>query len=219
MAAGRAQTSGRPHHNHLPCTVSIDFLVVPTLTFKILFVLVVPRHDRRKVVHFGVTPNPTAEWTAQQIAEAFPRDEAPRFLIRDRHRTYGQAFRDRVTAMGIMEVFTAPRSPWQNGYVEGMIGSINAPNESEIKAGSMASIESATSEMISAVSVTNSRRRGAGLRENIGSRCRAKLSSAVPLAIVGRGHPTSTPRPWHTGSQCAGGLYRDCGRSHRGRCP
>ncbi len=93
-----------------PCTASIDFLVVPTLTFKILFVLVILSHDRRKVVHFGVTPNPTAEWTAQQITEAFPWDEAPRFLIRDRHRTYGQAFRDRVTAMGIMEVPTAPRS-------------------------------------------------------------------------------------------------------------
>jgi len=111
-------------HNHHHCTASIDFLVVPTLTFKILFVLVVLSHDRRKVVHFGVTPNPTAEWTAQQITEAFPWDEAPSFLIRDRHRTYGRVFRDRVTAMGIMEVPTAPRSPWQNGYVERIIGSI-----------------------------------------------------------------------------------------------
>jgi transposase InsO family protein len=110
--------------NHLPCTASIDFLVIPTWTFKILFVLVVLSHDRRKVVHFGVTPNPTAEWTARHITEAFPWDEAPRFLIRDRHGTYGQAFRDRVTAMGIMEIPTAPRSPWQNGYVERMIGSI-----------------------------------------------------------------------------------------------
>ena len=111
-------------HNHHHCTASIDFLVVPTLTFKILFVLVVLSHDRRKVVHFGVTPNPTAEWTAQQITKAFPWDEAPTFLIRDRHRTYGRAFRDRVTAMGIMEVPTAPRSPWQNGYVERIIGCV-----------------------------------------------------------------------------------------------
>jgi transposase InsO family protein len=111
-------------HNHLYCTASIDFLVVPTLTFKILFVLVVLSHDRRKVVHFGVTANPTAEWTAQQITEAFPWDEAPRFLIRDRHCTYGQAFRDRVTAMGIEDLPTAPRSPWQNGYVERVIGSV-----------------------------------------------------------------------------------------------
>ena len=111
-------------HNHLNCTASIDFLVVPTVTFKILFVLVVLSHDRRRVVHFGVTPNPTAEWTAQQVTEAFPWDEAPSFLIRDRHRTYGQAFRDRVTAMSITEVPTAPRSPWQNGCVERVIGSI-----------------------------------------------------------------------------------------------
>ena len=111
-------------HNHLNCTASIDFLVVPTLTFKILFVLVVLSYDRRKVVHFGATANPTAEWTAQQITEAFPWDEAPRFLIRDRHRTYGQIFRDRVTAMGIADAPTAPRSPWQNGYVERVIGSI-----------------------------------------------------------------------------------------------
>jgi transposase InsO family protein len=94
------------------------------LTFKIFFVLVVLSHDRRKVVHFGVTANPTAEWTAQQMTEAFPWDEAPRFLIRDRHRTYGQTFRDRVTAMGILDAPTAPRSPWQNGYVERIIGSI-----------------------------------------------------------------------------------------------
>lgn len=111
-------------HIHLNCTASIDFLVVPTLTFKILFVLVILSHDRRKVIHFGVTANPTAEWTAQQITEGFPWDEAPRFLIRDRHRTYGQTFRDRLVAMEMVDVPTAPRSPWQNGYVERTIGSI-----------------------------------------------------------------------------------------------
>jgi hypothetical protein len=100
-------------------------LVVPTLTFKLLFVLVVLSHDRRKGVHFGITANPTAEWTAQQITEAFPRDEAPKLLIRDRHRAYGRAFRNRVTAMGILDVQTAPRSPWQNGYVERIIGSLS----------------------------------------------------------------------------------------------
>jgi transposase InsO family protein len=94
------------------------------LTFKILFVLVILSHDRRQVAHFGVTANPTAEWTAQQITEAFPWDEAPRFLIRDRHRTYGRIFRDRLEAMGIMDTPTAPRSPWQNGYAERVIGSI-----------------------------------------------------------------------------------------------
>jgi transposase InsO family protein len=111
-------------HNHLHCTASIDFLIVPRLTFKILFVLVVLSRDRRKMVHFGVTANPTAEWTAQHITEAFPWDEAPKFLIRDRHRTCGQAYCDRVKAMGILDVQMAPRSPWQNGYAERIIGSI-----------------------------------------------------------------------------------------------
>ncbi len=110
--------------NHMDCTASIDFLVVPTLSFKLLFVLVVLSHDRRQLIHFAVTANPTAEWTAQQITEAFPWDEAPRFLIRDRHRTYGRVFRDRMAAMEITEAPTAPRSPWQNGYVERLIGSI-----------------------------------------------------------------------------------------------
>ncbi len=110
--------------NHMDCTASIDFLVMPTITFRILFVLVVLSHERRQLVHLAVTSNPTAEWTAQQITEAFPWDEAPRFLIRDRHRTYGQVLRDRMAAMEIIEAPTAPRSPWQNGYVERLIGSI-----------------------------------------------------------------------------------------------
>ncbi len=90
--------------NHMDCTASIDFLVVPTLSFKLLFVLVVLSHDRRYLIHFAVTTNPTAEWTAQMITEAFPWYDAPRFFIRDRDRTYGQAFRDRVAAMDIMEI-------------------------------------------------------------------------------------------------------------------
>lgn len=110
--------------NHMDCTASIDFLVVPTITFKLLFVLVVLSHERRRVVHFGITANPTAEWTARQITEAFPWDTAPRFLIRDRHSTYGRTFRDHVAAMVITEVPTAARSPWQNGYVERVIGSV-----------------------------------------------------------------------------------------------
>ncbi len=110
--------------NHMDCTASIDFLVVPTITFKILFVLLVLSHERRRVVHFGVTANPTAEWTALQVTEAFPWDTAPRFLIRDRHRTYGQVFRNRLAAMTITDVPTAPRSPWQNGYAERLIGSV-----------------------------------------------------------------------------------------------
>jgi len=107
--------------NHARDLVAIDFFVVPTVRFRVLFVLA---HHRRRVVHFGVTENPTEEWTAQQIIEAFPWDEAPRYLLRDRDGVYGQAFRRRVRSMGIEEVITAPRSPWQNPHAERLIGSI-----------------------------------------------------------------------------------------------
>jgi transposase InsO family protein len=110
--------------NHRHCMASIDFLVVPTVTFKLLFILVVLNHRRRELVHLAVTPNPTAAWTAQQMREAFPWDDAPRYVIHDRHRTFGKAFRRRVQAMGITPVPTAPRSPWQNGHVERVIGSL-----------------------------------------------------------------------------------------------
>ncbi len=110
--------------NHLTEIVAIDFFTVPTATFRILFAFVVLRHDRRKVDHFNVTANPTAGWTAQQIIEAFPNDSAPRFLIHGRDGIYGNAFEQRVKNIGIEEVVTAPRSPWQNPYVERLIGSI-----------------------------------------------------------------------------------------------
>ena len=103
---------------------SIDFFIVPTATFKILFVLVILRHRRRKVVHFNVTANPTAQWTAQQVVEAFPEDSAPKYLMRDRDSIYGVFFRNRVKNMGIIEVVSAPQSPWQNPFVERVIGSI-----------------------------------------------------------------------------------------------
>ena len=99
-----------------------------TLNSKLLcrswLTLVVLGHERRKVIHFDVTQNPTQGWLARQITEAFPWDTAPRFLLRDRDASYGQTFRDRVQAMAIEEVVTAPRSPWQNAYVERIIGSI-----------------------------------------------------------------------------------------------
>ena len=98
--------------------------MVPTGTFRVLFVLVILAHERRRVVHFNVTEHPTAQWTAQQIVEAFPWDEAPRYLLRDRDRIYGAAFRQRVTHFGIKEVLIAPPSPWQHPYVERLIGSI-----------------------------------------------------------------------------------------------
>ncbi len=110
--------------NHLRQPVAVDFFVVPTITFRVLFVFVVLAHDRRRIVHFNVTAHPTAEWTAQQIREAFPWETAPRFLLRDRDGIYGKAFRDCVAAMGIEDIRTAPQCPWQNPYVERLTGSI-----------------------------------------------------------------------------------------------
>jgi transposase InsO family protein len=110
--------------NHMRDLVALDFFVVPTVTFRVLFVLVILAHDRRRIIHFNVTEHPTAQWTAQQVVEAFPWDEAPRYLLRDRDRIYGTTFRQRVQHIGIEEVLIAPQSPWQNPYVERLIGSI-----------------------------------------------------------------------------------------------
>lgn len=110
--------------NHMTDMVAVDFLVVPTIRFKLLFVFVVLSHNRREVIHFNVTANPTAQWTAQQITEAFPWNSAPRYLLRDRDKIFGDTFRRRVGSMGIEEVLTAYRSPWQNAYVERVNGSI-----------------------------------------------------------------------------------------------
>jgi transposase InsO family protein len=110
--------------NHVQDLVSVDFFTVPTARLRVLFVLVVLAHHRRRVVHFNVTEHPTALWTAQQIVEAFPDDSAPSYLLRDRDRVYGQQFRHRVKGMRIKEVLTAPRSPWQNPFAERLIGSI-----------------------------------------------------------------------------------------------
>jgi transposase InsO family protein len=110
--------------NHAKDLVSVDFFVVPTVAFKVLYVFVVLAHARRRIVHFNITEHPTAQWTAQQISEAFPWEVAPRLLVRDRDCMYGPAFKDRVECMGIEEVFAAPRSPWQNPFAERVIGSI-----------------------------------------------------------------------------------------------
>jgi putative transposase len=110
--------------NHRHDTAAVDMFVVVTATFRLLYAVVVLGHERRKVIHFDVTLNPTQAWLARQVTEAFPWDTAPRFLLRDRDASYGQTFRDRVEAMAIEEVVTAPRSPWQNAYVERIIGSI-----------------------------------------------------------------------------------------------
>ena len=109
---------------HVGQIAAIDFFTVPTATFRTLFCFIVLLHDRRQVVHFNVTAHPTAEWTAQQLIEAFPEDRAPRFLLRDRDCVYGEDFCRRVRGMGIEEIRTAPHSPWQNPYAERLIGTI-----------------------------------------------------------------------------------------------
>jgi transposase InsO family protein len=111
-------------HNHLTDIVAIDMFVVATATFQLLHALIFLGHDRRTIIHFAITRNPTQAWLPQQITEAFPWDTAPRYLLRDRDASYGPVFRDRVRVMGIKEVVTAPRSPWQNAYLERLIGSI-----------------------------------------------------------------------------------------------
>src|SRR5258705_6555432 len=110
--------------NHVQQLVAIDFLVVRSVNFRLLFVFVVLSHERRHAIHFNVTSHPTAKWTARQIAEAFPWDSAPGYLLHDRDCVYGAAFHQRVSEMGIHEILTAPRSPWQNAYAERFIGSL-----------------------------------------------------------------------------------------------
>jgi putative transposase len=110
--------------NHVGQFVSIDFFTVSTLQLKVLFVFVVVAHERRRVLHFNVTDHPTAEWTAQQIIEAFPEDTTRRYLIRDRDGVDSSYFRNRVERMSIQEMLIAARSPWQNPFAERLIGSI-----------------------------------------------------------------------------------------------
>jgi hypothetical protein len=111
-------------HNQVAGLAAIDMFVVAAASFRLLFVMVILLHQRRKIVRFDVTEHPTAGWLAQQVTEAFPWNTTPRYLLRDRDAAYGAAFRKRVEAMGIAEVITAARSPWQNAYVERLIGSI-----------------------------------------------------------------------------------------------
>ena len=110
--------------NHVKDLVSVDFSTLLTATFRVLFVFIVLRHDRRRIVHFNVTDHPSAEWTAQQIVDAFPWESAPRFMLRDRDGAYGPYFSQRAAGIGVDEVRTAPRSPWQNPFVERVIGTI-----------------------------------------------------------------------------------------------
>jgi transposase InsO family protein len=110
--------------NHADGIAAVDLFVLPTIAFRVLYCLVIIRHGRRIWLSFGVTENPTAEWISRQITEAFPWDHAPRYLIRYRDTSYGPVFVQRLRAMGIRDRPIAFRSPWQNAYVERLIGSI-----------------------------------------------------------------------------------------------
>ena len=121
---GRSQTWKTFLHNHAAGIGAMDFLIVPTVGFRLLFVLVILRHERRRLISLSVTDHPTAEWIARQLTDAFPWDEAPDYMIRDRDGCYGHAVTKRLAAMGIRDHPIAPRSPWQNGHAERLIGSI-----------------------------------------------------------------------------------------------
>src|SRR2546421_725120 len=110
--------------NHADAIAAIDLCVVPTLTFERLFAFLVVGHGRRQLLWFAVTRNPSAEWLAQQMAEAFPWNTAPTYLVRDNDRAYGHAFQRRIRAMGIRDRPISPRSPWQNPYAERLIGTL-----------------------------------------------------------------------------------------------
>ncbi len=132
VAKYMARTPGHPPsqgwktflRNHAAGIASIDLFVVRTISFKLLYGLAILHHSRRKLLTVNVTTNPTAEWLARQVTEAFPWDEAPRYLLRDRDGAFGPFYRRRVRAMGIRDHPVAPRSPWQNGGVERLIGSL-----------------------------------------------------------------------------------------------
>jgi transposase InsO family protein len=120
----RSDLVRRPLRNHAPDIAAMDLLVVPTIGFDLLCAFIIVRLDRRDLAWINVTTNPTAEWVARQLTEAFPWDGAPGYMIRDRDRIYGTAVTRRLRAMGIRDKPIAPASPWQNGVAERLIGSI-----------------------------------------------------------------------------------------------
>ena len=111
--------------------VSVDFFTVPTIQLRVLYVFVILAHDRRRVLHFNVTENPTAAWAAQQIVEAVRDDTVPRYLVRDRDGIYGHDFTTRVDGLGIQQVPISARSPWQNCYAERVPGEFQITLKSE----------------------------------------------------------------------------------------
>jgi len=110
--------------NHVHSMVSVDFFTVPSIRFQVLYVFLVLAHHRRRIVHFNVTAHPTAQWTAQQLREAFPFGQVPQYLLRDRDGIFGANFTRQVEDASIQEVLSTPRSPWQRAYVERVIGTI-----------------------------------------------------------------------------------------------
>jgi len=131
IAKYMARLSGPPSQtwktfirNHMTEIVAIDFFTVPTATFRTIYVFLILSLDRRCIIHFNVTSNPTVDWTSLQLIQAFPFDTAPRFLIRDRDGVFGPEFVDTLGILDIEQVVTAPRSPWQNGFCERIIGTI-----------------------------------------------------------------------------------------------
>ena len=111
-------------NNHAEDIVSVDFFTVPTIGYRVLYVFLMVHNASRRIVHFNVTANPTAAWAALQVLQAFPWDTAPKYLLRDRDGIYGRVFRSQLKAMGITELMSAPRSPWQNPYIERLIGTV-----------------------------------------------------------------------------------------------
>jgi hypothetical protein len=172
---------------------------------RVLFVLVVLAHDRRRVVHFNVTERPTAGWTAQQTVEAFPDDTAPAYLLRDRDRIDGHAFRHRVKGMGIRDVLTAPQSPWQNPFAERLIGSIRRECLDHVLVLSerhLRRIPTAISRTIIGHALTSRSRRMHRMRGQSSGRrwarsCRFLKSAVYIIAtLAGQHNPASTgPRP------------------------
>jgi transposase InsO family protein len=112
------------HSNHADGIAAMDMFVVPTISFRLLYGLLIMGHGRRHILWFGVTAHPTAEWIANQVTEACGWEQAPRYLIRDRDGAYGEVLIRRLRSIGIRDRPTSPRSPWQNGYAERLIGSI-----------------------------------------------------------------------------------------------
>ena len=183
-----------PSH-HADGIAAMDLFVVPTISFRLLYGLLILRHDRRRILWLGVTMHPTAEWIARQLVEALGWDRAPRYLMRDRDRSYGQVLLRRVRAMGIRDRPTSPRSPWQNGYAERLIGSIRR-------------------ECVDHVVVLGERH----LRHLLRSTCSTTMRRArtYPWARMRRSHALSRPSVTYSAAPCwADCITNTCGSNLR----